>query len=403
MFTSLIAGIALAQIQLMGQSHAMKSPLGRVHANGKYFEVNGKNLLLRGVNLGGWFVTELWMTPWIDQDANNVGTKIIDDFTLYDLLEKRFGKDKTQEIRDKWRANWITEQDFANIEKADLNCVRIPFRDELIHEPNGMEWLKKAVAMAKRHHIYVVLDMHGIPGGQSTDQPTGHANQNHFWTSPKDQQKYLDDWKRLAKTFGKDNTVAMFDLMNEPMGAPDTATMFMWQMRALRVIRALDKDTIIAFEDGYKGWNGAPAKDDPDRVNVCFQPHDYMFDAKSAQDHLNQIPINLHRWNDLRNKFKVPIYVGEWNVEPFGGPSVIGPMRDAFRDNNVSWTFWTWKVDPVKGDLGDWGIARHGKVHEAIDPFNDTYSQIMSKLELVNSVHFEVPPKLINSLRPTPV
>lgn len=369
----------------------------RISVKGTEFYAGGKKILLQGVNLGGWFVTELWMTPWIDQDSKDPRHKIIDDFTLYQLLETRFGLDQSQQIRNQWRKNWITNADFASIQAGGFNLVRLPFRDELIHEPGGLNWLINAVKMAQSHHLYVVLDMHGIPGGQSTDQPTGHANQNYFWTHKDDQIKYLEDWKLLAKTFAGNPTVAMYDLMNEPMGAPQTQDIFDWQLKAMRVIRTVDKHTVISFEDGYRGWDKAPSAKTPDRENVCFQPHHYNFDAKSEQDHLDRLPPQAKQWDEIRVKDQVPIYIGEWNVEPFGGPKVIKPMTDAFRQHGFSWSFWTWKVDPVKGELGDWGIMRPGPERTAIDPFHDSFDQIMLKLKQVNSRQFVTPQDLIPS------
>ncbi len=371
--------------------------LDRVSVKGQQFMAGGKPILLQGVNLGGWFVTELWMTPWVQQDAHNPSHKIIDDFTLYQLLQQRFGYKRSQELRNQWRKNWISAQDFQAIHQAGFNFIRLPFRDELLHEPGGMNWLKKAVDFAAKNRIYICLDMHGIPGGQSNDQPTGHANQNKFWTDSASQQKYLADWKLLAKTFAHNRTVAMFDLMNEPMGAPKTEEIFEWQMKALRTIRALDKKTIIALENGYRGWKLAPGPDTSGRTQVCFEPHNYDFNAKSQEDHLSGLPGQTSYWAKLRSKMDAPVYVGEWNVEPFGGPDVIRPYVNALRAKGISWTFWCWKVDPLNGQMGDWGIYRPNPGRSRIDPFQDSFSTIMAKLKRVKSSYFSTSPQLISS------
>lgn len=76
---------------------------------------------VRGTNLGSWFVLESWMDsrPWSENGCNpgsQGGTY---------LLEKCLG-DKAQEVLEEHWANFITENDFAELSSVGVNVARLP-------------------------------------------------------------------------------------------------------------------------------------------------------------------------------------------------------------------------------------------------------------------------------------
>lgn len=362
------------------------SALPRVKCVGTHFEAAGHPILLQGTNLGGWFLTELWMTPWLSENPKDSSKKIEDDQQLYDLLAKRFGKKGSAEVRHTWRTNWVNGSDFRQIAADGFNFVRLPFRDELIHEPGGMQWLKKAVGWAAANHLYVVLDMHGAPGGQSKDQTTGWGGRGLLWSSKTDQDQFVADWKLLAKTFGSNTTVAMFDLVNEPSGSADPRQAFELQGRALKAIRPIAPHTVVTMEDGFKGFQYAPDPAKSGWKNVCFQPHQYNFDAKDTGAHITALNDAIKEWDVQRARLNAPFYIGEWNVDPYPEPATVLKFTDALRASGYSWSFWTWKVYPAKDSLGGWGInfePDSGRL--ACDPFNDSKAEIEAKLMRVQT------------------
>ncbi len=86
-------------------------------------------------------------------------------------------------IRTAWRSNWITQNDFTLMHQEGINTVRIPFEASMFTDPNedGFKWLDQAVNWASQDNMYVVLDMHGAPGGQSSSEDTGQQNQDSFF------------------------------------------------------------------------------------------------------------------------------------------------------------------------------------------------------------------------------
>ncbi|TEY39047.1 hypothetical protein BOTCAL_0470g00050 [Botryotinia calthae] len=81
---------------------------------GLSFDYNGSKV--RGVNLGGWFVLEPWITPSLFYGS------WVDEYTLTQTL----GKSASQNLLNAHWATWITQNDFNEIASVGLNHVRIP-------------------------------------------------------------------------------------------------------------------------------------------------------------------------------------------------------------------------------------------------------------------------------------
>jgi glucan 1,3-beta-glucosidase len=73
---------------------------------------------VRGVNLGGWFVLEPWITPSIFNNTNN--NAIVDEYTFGRLQDYQTALSVLQQHWD----TWITEDDFIAIAGAGLTHVR---------------------------------------------------------------------------------------------------------------------------------------------------------------------------------------------------------------------------------------------------------------------------------------
>jgi len=101
-----------------------------------FVDPSGKPFALRGVNLGGWLVEEIWMTPVAkDPPAGSSFKEVKDHASLWGTVEKRLGNDAMLRVRTAWRDNWIQDSDFQRIKDLGLNHVRLPFLARLLDEP----------------------------------------------------------------------------------------------------------------------------------------------------------------------------------------------------------------------------------------------------------------------------
>lgn len=379
----------------------MSAPLSALRVRGTTLvDTSGRTVQLRGVNLGGWLVEEIWMTPWVNKESADKPETVRDHVSLWKTVEDRIGHDAMIRVREAYRQNWINDDDFARIRAAGFNHVRLPFLVDLLDEPNGVQWLHRAVEMAKKHDLYVVLDMHGVPGRQSNDHHTGQENQNGLWSSPGNIAQYVDAWTRLAKEFGSEPSVAMFDLMNEPMGAPNTATLFLIYDQVIRAVRRLAPYKVLALEDGYKGFDNCPAPSVFGWTDVVYSLHFYQWDAKKPQDHVDILRKDMDGKLPVQKKVGTPVYAGEFNLEPFNGPDAMHQVVKMYDDAGWSWALWTWKVMPTGGDsLGNWGLNHPSGPVTGLDPFHDSEVLLLRKMLSIRTERLTQSPGMLAAFR----
>jgi glucan 1,3-beta-glucosidase len=136
--------------------------VSRLEARDLSFDYNSQKV--RGVNLGGWLVTEPWITPSLYERA---GDGAIDEYTLCQTL----GRDAALSLLSAHWASWITAGDLANIAAAGMNHVRIPIGYWSVAPVDGdpyvqgaLDYLDQAIGWAGGAGLKVLIDLHG---GQS--------------------------------------------------------------------------------------------------------------------------------------------------------------------------------------------------------------------------------------------
>jgi endoglucanase len=344
----------------------------------------GDVIYLRGVNLGGWLLFERWLTP-MDATGN-----LKDDWTVRDKLTQRFGPEMRDSLIASYEDAWITEDDLDKIAALGFNVIRLPFWYRNLQEEEDQTWRKGdfkidwrkgggekidwLVANAWKRHIYVILDFHGLPGGQSVEQHTGRERiksepgevEPDFWNNNNENVlRSTEIWKEIARHFKNNPAVAAYDLINEPMGAPSRKALWDVYDRFYTAVRAIDPDHIITLEACWRGQ--AQGKDinwdldvlpDPKTkpygwTNVVYQMHAYERDApkdlekqlKQSKSIIDDIDRPDHRdWN-------VPCLVGEFNCMEV--PQAWDETIRRYEKHHVNWTMWTYKAIT---DTDYWGV-----------------------------------------------
>lgn len=125
---------------------------------------HGRAVTLRGVNVGGWLVTEGWMCGQTDDKGRGA----------LEQLEARFGGEKAARLMETWQDHWFTEKDLDLIRTWGFNLVRVPFSYRTLQDAEGkwrrcpdgaidfarMDWV---VHEAGRRGMYVIFDLHVWP------------------------------------------------------------------------------------------------------------------------------------------------------------------------------------------------------------------------------------------------
>jgi aryl-phospho-beta-D-glucosidase BglC (GH1 family) len=328
-------------------ANTSNAQMSMLHAQGRSIvNAQGQVVPLQGVNLGGWFVMEKWMTP-LTSDG------LVDTYSVMQTLDQRFGVATEQSLIKTYQQSWITTTDLDNIKAAGFNVVRAPVwwgQFYLLNDqsPAGwradafeiLDWLVNACAA---RGIYVIIDMHGVVGGQSTSDDTGRAGQNQYWSNGNFQGQTAYIWWQIANHYKGNPTVAGYDLINEPIGTPTSDTVLNLYNELYQSIRSVDPAHLVIMEGTWGNWNWSmlPNPNVYGWTNVAYQMHEYQWNASQAQ--VQQGATN--QVNDFNNHagYNVPGYVGEFN--DFGYPASTWQFTtNAWNAAGLSWTVWSYKA-----------------------------------------------------------
>ena len=320
----------------------------------------GDVVQLRGVNLGGWLLMEGWMCP---MDSSGLP----DNYSVIQTLDSRFGITTEQSLLRTYQDNWITTNDLDNIRAMGMNLIRLPIWWADLQQLDGtwrtdafskIDWL---VTNAWQRGIYSIIDLHGVPGGQSLADHTGQAGQNQYWTSTNYQYQTALIWSNIATHLRDNPGVAGYDLINEPYGAPSRSALWAAYASLFQTVRAVDPDHIIFMEGTLDAWcwcwDALPPPMTYGWTNVVYEMHEYQWGSVSDP---NGVMAGIdNQVNDFHNhqSWNVPAYIGEFNAfAPGADPtSVWKYAAQQFNTNNMNWTVWSYKA--IHGSVPDaWGL-----------------------------------------------
>lgn len=312
---------------------------GFVHTRGENLvDANGQPLLLRGINLGNWFEPEGYMFHF---DGGPQSPREIEDLTR-ELL----GPTKAEAFWRQWRDTYITQADMDRIAQAGFNSVRVPLHYKFFSSDDneGFRLLDRLLDWARRDHIYVILDMHCAPGGQTGTNIDDSYGYPWLYQDQRAQDETVATWTRIARRYKDEPIVLGYDLLNEPIPNYPRDEQFNPELEPLykRIvggIRSVDPHHVLIL--GGAQWDtnfsvfGPPF--DP---NVVYQLHKYWTkttDVSTIQPYL-----------DFRAKYHVPIWCGESGEN---NDAWIAGFRQTLEANNVGWAFWPYKKMDSTSDV----------------------------------------------------
>ena len=255
MKTSIVIAVVLALVSVKSSpclAGAGKTSLPRLRADGtQMVDQSGQRVILRGCNLGNWLMIEPWML------GGTVSAK--DQGEITDILKQRFGDVRGYELMETYRASYITSRDLEIVKGFGFNVVRLPFDYRLMQDErppfamrdDAFRWIDRALEMAEQAGLYVILDMHGVPAGQSNQHHTGRENQTpEIWDDPAAQQRFVELWIALARRYKDRDVIAAYDVVNEPYAdykTDITPVLRPLMFKVFEAIRATGDQHVILF------------------------------------------------------------------------------------------------------------------------------------------------------------
>lgn len=329
---------------------AASAQMSMLHTSGtNIVDANGNVVPLMGVNLGGLFVMEKWMCP-LDSGS------LPDTYSVMQELISRFGVTEEQSLIDTYQQSWITAADLQNIKNMGFNMIRVPVWWGQFYQLNNISpsgWRSDAfteldwiVNQAAQDGLYVIIDMHGVVGGQSTSDDTGYAGQNQYWSNSNDQGNTAYMWWEIANHYKNNPTVAGYDLINEPTGTPNNAAVISAYSSLYNSVRSADPNHIIIMEGTWGNWDWSmlPNPSTEGWTNVVYEMHEYQYNG--TQQQVEQGAANQVTDFQNHSSYNVPGYIGEFNDFSFGAQTAATWQFSvsAYNTAGLSWSMWAYKA-----------------------------------------------------------
>jgi endoglucanase len=311
--------------------------LATVTAHGQYAHTQGVEILdganhriqLKGTNLGNWLVPEGYMWRF---EGGPQSPKEIEGF-----ITELVGQTRADEFWKTYRDRYVTQDDIRFIRAQGFNMVRVPLHWKLFQtdDAEGFRLLDHVVRWSHEAGLYVILDLHAAPGGQTgTNIDDGHGYPWLFRDAGA-QQQTVDLWARLARHYRNEPAILGYDLLNEPIPNytgyevlhPALEPLY---KRIATAIRAVDPHHILIL--GGAEWDSDfSVFGPPFDGNTIYQLHKYWMDVNQS---------TLQPFIDYRDKYRVPIWLGESgeNTDEW-----VARFRALLDSNSIGWAFWPYK------------------------------------------------------------
>mgnify|MGYP001806368286 CR=1 FL=1 len=257
---------------------------------------------------------------------------------------------------------------FQEIKNWGANIVRFPVHPSAWRKRGKAEYLKlldDGVKWATELGLYVIIDWHSI-GNLRTEM---YQSDNYETT----QKETFEFWRTMAKHFKGNNTVAFFELFNEPTvagGQLGTCSWEQWKTlneEMIGIIRAHGNDAIPLVAGFNWAYDLTPVKENPiNAVGIAYVSHPYPM--KRSKPWEDKWTVD---WGFVAKKY--PLILTEIG---FSGTEEVGAHVPVISDESygeaitkytaeqgISWVGWVFDDRWAPRMFSDWNFTptRQGK------------------------------------------
>ncbi|HUX60333.1 MAG TPA: cellulase family glycosylhydrolase, partial [Ignavibacteriaceae bacterium] len=251
--------------------------------------------------------------------------------------------------------------------------------------------IDKIVRWCTENKIYVILDMHCAPGGQTGANIDDSWGYPYLYENAESQMLTVQIWKEIANRYKNERYILGYDLLNEPI-APYFDTEKLNKLleplyiKITKAIRTVDKNHVVIL--GGAQWDSNfKIFGKPFDSKLVYTFHKYWSDTTQSviQDYI-----------DFSNKYNVPIWLGESGENTMRW---IASFRRLLDKNDIGWCFWTFKrLDSDRCIVSINQPDNYDKIIEFANTDRQTFDDIRKALPNRDTVSIVVA-KYINNIK----
>lgn len=311
--------------------------------NGKMINGCGEEILLCGMGLGNWLLPEGYM--WRFSGRYDRPRRI------EGLVSELCGEEYCKSFWRAFREKYITEADVRAMAEHGFNSVRLPINWRIVMEEcSGIVWREDGFALIDRfldwcekYRLYVCLDLHGAPGGQTGHNIDDSADDvPHLLTDGTDSEWYRKTialWCEFARRYKDRSIVAMYDLLNEPCRTEKEGTPVLPDLReplkqfyrdCIKAIREIDTVHMISVESHY--WAS--------QANFFTEKFDHNMCAHFHRYWCPPTYFVYKEFLDKRDEMDMTLYLGESGENSTEWFAAMYPLA---AELGIGYNIWPWK------------------------------------------------------------
>ena len=310
-----------------------------LHTQGQQIFCGNQPLQLRGMGLGGWLLPEGYM--W------KLYTKCDRPRRMEALIQTICGAEYAESFWTRYYDSYITEEDIAWIAAQGLNSVRLAlnarhlFRVEgnaVSFDQRGVSYVDRCLRWCKKYRIYLFLDMHAAPGGQTGQNiDDSERDMPELFMEQCNQDILIEMWRLLAGRYHTEPAIGGYDLLNEPLPKWNNeynSRLLPLYRKLIQEIRLIDQQHIIILE-GLHWATDFSAFDmlSPGELgdNIVLQFHKYWSDPDEE---------SLAPFLTVSRRLNLPLWMGEGGENNLEWYTYIFPLYERL---GIGWCFWCYK------------------------------------------------------------
>jgi hypothetical protein len=321
---------------------------------------------LRGIGLGNWMMVEHFMLglPQVDHVMRRAFREVL-------------GEDAEHAFWDAYMDAYLAEEDFAYLRSLGFNHVRLAFDYRHLesdlrpyeYRESGFALLDRVIGWCRRHDLYVLLDLHAVPGSQAPDWNAASADGEALFFDVRDfQDRVVALWGEIARRYRDEPVVMGYEILNEPVtrDAGQVERMNAFNRACLAAIRRHDSGHIVVVNGDHHATDlGAIAPDIFDDPQVMAAFHFYHQFTHPLRI-VDQFP-GVHDGTEIdetylvretglavrsdRDRIARPEFLGEFGINYWtGSSSGIEAQRSILEAtiryanaNGIHWNVWHFK------------------------------------------------------------